>query len=650
MKTTAPNVNTSISPDAMTADGLKAFLASPYIKGVGQVYAGKLVDLYGADILGSDFNYDKAANEISGLGEAKFRELKDSLTTLKFDPLIAVLLYSAGLSDVEVEKILSHYGKKAPDAVLEDPYDMVENVWKLSFFTADKIGRHLDIPADDKRRIRGALLTAVKYYAEKGSVFATEEQAISTAAKLADVPVEKVLPELEHLIGEERLVRSYGGIYLPVYYMAEKEAAAKLTKLINNPRTITEDYEIPTADMAGNPLNEAQTEALRTVMTHPVTVITGGPGTGKTTTIRGIINLFEGMGRKVVLVAPTGRAAKRMSDLAGTEAKTIHRLLGYNMGRGYRTKKFEADVLVIDEASMLEQVLFNHLLDAMQDGTRIVLVGDTNQLPPIGAGDVLNELMRSGAVPIITLSENFRQKNGSMIAANAEAIKNGNDLNEREARDFMAVIEENPQKILDKVISLVRDVIPDEHDVDPRDIQVVTPQNDGPLGAKELNIVLQSIINPDGPEIKRRLKTLRLGDRVMQTSNSSANNVYNGETGRVTAVDTDSQALQVTFHDGKTRWYHKNELGELNLAYAMTVHKLQGSETDYLVMVLPSTHRQMLYRNLLYTGISRARKLCVLVSDRKAFDSARANTSPNRRNSNFRLRLRKGLHSTSINS
>lgn len=643
MDTNAENTGAVIPDEALTVDGLKAFLASPYVKGVGKVYASKLVDRFGRGILSPEFDFEAAAAEIPGLGTNKAEELKNSLSALKIDPTAAILLYSAGMSDVEVEKILSHYGKKAVRALIDDPYDMVENAWKVSFFTADKLGRHLHYAPDNARRIRGALLTAVKFYAEKGNVFATEEQALTTAANLAAVPVEAVKPQLEELIAEERLIRSRGGIYLPVYYIAEIDSAAKLTTLIKNRRPETDGYDIPQSDIDGHPLNEDQIKALKTVMTNPVTVITGGPGTGKTTTIRGIIKIFEEMDRKVILAAPTGRAAKRMADLAGTEAKTIHRLLGYNMGKGYRNKKFDADVLVIDEASMLEQVLFKHLLDAVGDKTRIVLVGDTHQLPPIGAGDVLQDLIKSETVPIITLKENFRQKEGSMIATTAEAIKSGANLPAMKTHDFMAVIENSPQEMLDKLISLVKDTIPEKYGVDCRDIQVVTPQNDGPLGAKELNPLLQQTLNPTGPEIKRRFKVLRLGDRVMQTSNSAVHNVFNGETGRITAVDTDAEALQVTFHDGKRRWYHKMELGELSLAYALTVHKLQGSETDYLVMVLPSAHRQMLYRNLLYTGISRARKLCVLITDTKALDAARANTSPSDRNTNLAPRLRHTL-------
>lgn len=630
----------------LTRQGLENFLASPYIKGVGKVYARKIADRFGFDILSPDFDFNAVAEEIPGLGKNKVADLEKSLAELKIIPEAAILLYSSGMKDVEVEKILSHYKKKTIPALLEDPYDMVENAFKVSYFTADKLGRLLGIDGDDPRRIGGALLTAVKFYAERGSMYATEKQAVTTAANLTGAPEEEVRKVLDSLIDEGRLIISHGGIYLPVYYHAEKEAAKKLAAMIRASGHVGEDYEIPDTDIAGNRLNEDQIRALRTVMTHPVTVITGGPGTGKTTTVRGIISLFEGMGKSVILTAPTGRAAKRMSDLAGAEAKTIHRLLGYNYGRGYRNKHFKGDILVIDEASMLEQVLFNHLLDALKEGTKVVLVGDTNQLPPIGAGDVLNQLIASGTVPVVTLRENFRQKEGSMIAATAEAVKAGGNPPEARSRDFIMITEDSGEKILQKVFDLVGKEIPEEYGIDPKDIQVVTPQNDGPLGAKLLNVEIQERVNPDAPEIRRGMKRFRLGDRVMQTSNSSERNVYNGETGWISALNEEEKWLEVTFSDGKKLRYTRDRLGELNLAYAMTVHKLQGSETDYMVMILSMAHRQLLYRNLLYTGISRARKLCVLIGEKRAVEAALENTSPSVRNSMFKERLQKRIPKT----
>ena len=626
--------------DYLSADGLKAFLASPYIKGIGEVFAGRLAAKFGMDLLSPGFDFANMEGTLPGLTASKIQDIKESLQKLKFNPKAAVLLYSAGLKNVEVEKILSHYGRKAEKALLEDPYDMVENAWKVSFFTADKLGKWLGITPDDPRRIRGALLTAVKFYAERGSMFATESQALKTASALTGEPENIVGKQLGSLIEDGRLVRSKNGIYLPVYYEAEKLASEKISQLIKRNHRITEDFEIPTRDIKGNPLNENQIEAIRTVMNNPVTVITGGPGTGKTTTIKGLIDLFEGMGKKTILAAPTGRAAKRMADLSGSESKTLHRLLGYSSGRGYRNKRLDADILVIDEASMLEQVMFRHVLDALDHDTKVVLVGDTNQLPSIGAGDVLNDIMASGVIPVVELRENFRHRGGSGIAEVAENIKAGGELFKKSKGDFRIIYAKNGAEILKKVLELVSREIPDELGIDAKNIQVVSPQQDGPLGAKQLNIDIREAVNPEGPELRRGLKLFRLGDRVMQTSNSSRYNVYNGETGWISDVDLINERLQVTFYDGKKLWYDKSRFKELSLAYATTVHKLQGSETDYMVFIISSGHRQLLYRNLLYTGISRARKLCVIVGEKKAIQTALENNSPSVRNSNFKHRLR----------
>lgn len=624
-----------------TREGIEAFLASGFTKGVGKVYAKKIVDRFGDNVLKPDFDFKNSLKEISGLGEGKIEEFTQSLHNLKISIPLLGFLYSAGLKDVEVDKITGHYGKRLEKVLAWDPYDMVENVFKLSFFTADKIGKFMEIETQDPRRLRGAILTAIKFYAEEGSMFATEEQVMQTASKISGVTAEKIKPEINHLIDEKRIVKSLEGLYLPVYYKAEQEAADKIKQLIQKKENDLVSFSIPQKDIFGNPLSAQQKYAIETVLKNKVTIITGGPGTGKTTTIKGIINLLMGMNRKVVLAAPTGRAAKRMSDLTGEEAKTIHRLLGYSMGKGYRNKRFDTDILIIDEASMLEQVLFNHLLQALDENTKVVLVGDTHQLPAIGAGNVLQDMIDSGEIPVVNLTENFRQNEGSIIAENAVAIKEGRQPSATPSNDFVFVEEDDTKKIHDRLFSLISHEIPSYTGIAPKDIQVVTPQQEGPLGAKQLNIDIQERVNPHVPELKHGMKRFRLGDRVMQTSNSSAREIYNGETGWVSSIDKEKGILEVTFNDGKKSNYGVKDLKELTLSYATTVHKLQGSETDYMVMILSMAHKPMLYRNLLYTGVSRAKKLCVILGEQKALDSAIKNQNKSVRNSNFKDRLRK---------
>lgn len=623
-----------------TVAGIEAFLASSFTKGIGKVYAKKITEKFGKDILNKDFDFESRLNEITGLPEKNIKEFAESMAELKVSPEIMAVLYSSGLKDSEVEKIISHYGKRTRKIIELDPYDMVENVWKFSFFSADKIGKFLGIKHDDSRRLRGGLLTAVKYYAEAGNLYAEEKEALQTASHFTGVDIEKLKPEIAELVSERRLIESRGGLYLPVYYKAEDQAAKKILDLLSLDEDIEENFEIPDKDILGNALNKDQKEAIETVLRNRVTVITGGPGTGKTTAVKGIIGALLEKGKKVILVAPTGRAAKRMSDLVGSEAKTIHRLLGYSMERGYKNKKIEADIIVIDEASMLEQVLFNHLLQAIGKNTKVVLVGDIDQLPAIGAGNVLKDMIESGKIPVVNLKENFRQKEGSLIADSAAKIREGLMPDKIPGNDFVYVEENNLKKIHERLLSLIAKEIPSYTGVAPKDIQVVTPQQEGPLGAKQLNINLQEYINPDSPEIKKGVKRFRLGDRVMQTVNSSARGIYNGETGWISELDTDKGYLIVSFFDGKVSRYELKDLKELSLSYATTVHKLQGSETDYMVLVLSTIHRPLLYRNLIYTGVSRAKKLCVIVGEEKALEMAVNTTDKNHRNSNLKFRLR----------
>lgn len=626
-------------------EGVKKFLSSPYVSGIGPVLADRIVNRGGSEILGPEFNFSEELNGITGLPASKIETLQQSFKDLKYPPSLIAFLYSCGLSTPDIEKILSHYKKHTLEVVEEDPYQMVEEVFKLSFFTADKIGRYLGIAPADDRRLRGALLTAVKIYAENGNMYATEEEAVATAAGITSAGKELFAPQIDRLVEEERLIRSKGGLYLPVYYKAEKEGAEKLASLIRQAERNITPMPLPTHDREGHPLSEGQLKAIETVMRNPVTIITGGPGTGKTTTVRGIIKLLEDMDKNVILAAPTGRAAKRLSDLSGREAKTIHRLLGYSMGKGYRNKHFDADILIIDEASMLEQVLFNHLLQAMKPHTKIVLVGDPGQLPAIGAGDVLKDMIASSTIPVVTLNENFRQAEGSMIASNAASIKEGVTPEGRGSDEFIIITEETSGRIHKRLLQLVAEELPEKYGIEAKDIQVVTPQQEGPLGAKQLNLDLQARLNPDAPGIRHGLKFFRLGDRVMQKSNSSERHTYNGETGWISNLNEEEGWLEVTFYDGKKSIYGKKDLKELNLAYATTVHKLQGSETDYMVMPMTITHKPMLYRNLLYTGVSRAKKLCVLVGEEKAIRTAVETEAHNHRNSNFKTRLRNSLPS-----
>lgn len=445
---------------AITPQGVEAFLSGKMVEGIGPVYARRLVSDYGVDVVRRLRDEPQSITGIPGLGEARIATASQSLATVKRPLDLLVFLYSCGIKDLFVDQIFGKYRGKAREVVVSDPYQMVEDVWQLSFFTADKIGKALGVPADDLRRLRGALLTAVKHYAENGNLFATPEQAISYAAEISGVDVEKFQDAVDSLVSDGRLVSSRGGLYLPVYYNAERNGARRLLALASAPVEVDAELELPRFDIHGNEYSAKQREAMLMAVEHPVMVLTGGPGSGKTTVLKGILDHFSKIGLKFTLVAPTGRAAKRMSTLTGYEAQTIHRLLGYTQGEGYHKKSIDTDVLVIDEGSMMEQVLFDHLLEAVKPGTRIIMVGDVDQLPAIGAGDVMRDLIKSGVVPVAHLDENFRQEAGSLIAANAVAINQGKMPDTREVEDFMIIEEKGVPAIHNRILSLVSEELP----------------------------------------------------------------------------------------------------------------------------------------------------------------------------------------------
>ncbi|MDE7160981.1 MAG: AAA family ATPase [Muribaculaceae bacterium] len=624
----------------LTPDGVEAFLAGPNVEGVGPAYARKIVERFGTGALRVLTETPALAENIPGLGASRVARASESLLALPCSPEVLAFLSSCHIGDTLIERIIDRYGDRTPEVIISDPYSMVEDVWQLSFFTADKAGRALGIPVDDPHRLQGSLVTAVKQYAEEGHLFATPEEALTRAADITGVgeaDIRRVLPDA---VKSGRLVSSRGGLYLPVFHKAETEGAEKLVQLAAaHPKPVPKE-DIPSCTGKGCPYTAEQKEAIRMVLDNPVSILTGGPGSGKTTVLRGVIKAIEKQGEKVVLCAPTGRAAKRMAMLTDHEAMTIHRLLGYTSGRGYNTRLIDADTLVIDETSMMEQVLFNHLLQALRPGTRVVMAGDPDQLPAIGAGDVLRSMMESGTVPTARLDGNFRQSEGSLIASGARAINAGEMPRSKPGSDFMIIPEASVQMIHDRILSLVAEELPSSRSISPADILVVTPQQIGPLGARQLNVDLQSHLNPEGPALVRGSTVMRLDDPVMQTANSRERNVYNGEIGVITDVNTGAQNLTVTFSDGRSSTYQRSELSELTLAYATTVHKLQGSEAPNIIIPVTMAHKPMLYRNLLYTAVSRATNLCVLVGEEEALRYAVGNSPATVRHSHFGERLK----------
>lgn len=623
----------------LTATGVEGFLAGPEVSGIGPAYARRLVERFGTQAIEVLMNHPEEAAAVKGLSQSAVEQAAESIRSCQYPVRLLAFLYGSGLSNTFIERILHKYRKKTTSVIKADPYGMVEDVWQLSFFTADKVGKALGIEPPDPRRLRGALVTAVKHFSEQGHVYAVPEEAVAYAAEITGTDAESVRAQVETVVRQGRLVLSRGGLYLPVFYRAEKEGARKLRELASVDVPEVPEAELPPKDINGQKYSPRQLKAISMAVSSPVAVLTGGPGTGKTTVLRAVTEYMHATGKKVTLAAPTGRAAKRLSALAGCRASTIHSLLGYRQGEGYRAAAIDSDMLIIDEASMMEQVLFNHLLQAFKPGTRVLLVGDVNQLPAIGAGDVMRQLIASGAVPVAVLEENFRQAEGSLIAAGAADINRGLIPQGNAQGDLMIIEENTVAEIHARIIKLVTEELPAIRGIKPTEIRVISPQQIGPLGARQLNTDLQEHLNPSGPELRRGGTIMRLGDPVMQTANSRERGVYNGEVGVITDVNTELQTLSVTFTDGRVSTYHRTELSELVLAYATTVHKLQGSEVPYMILPVTMAHKPMLYRNLLYTGVSRATDLCVLVGEPQALRYAVSHTPATERNSNFRDRL-----------
>lgn len=638
-KANRENINASALSDFSNA-GVERLLASDYVEGVGAAYAKRLVEKFGKDTIEILLNDPEKACEIKGFGASRAETAHDSLEKIREMIPLLLFLYSCGVSDMFVERILGKYRKRALEIVLEDPYSMVEDVWQLGFFTADKIGKYEGISTDDPRRLIAAIVSAVKHYAEAGHLYATKEEAADYAAHISGVDRGTVEREIPAAIESGRIIESRGVLYLPVFYRAEKEGATRLNEIAGISLPEISDDVIPLKSESGHTYSPAQKEAIRLALRSPVTVITGGPGSGKTTVVKGIIDVLEKEGKKVILAAPTGRAAKRLSVLTGAKASTIHSLLGYRAGEGYHNKRIEADMLIIDEGSMMEQVLFNHLLESVGPETRILLIGDVDQLPAIGAGDVMRDMIKSGEIAVARLNENFRQSEGSLIASGAKSINSGEMPESDPEGDFVIIPESSPKRIHSKILDLVSIELPESRGIPSTDILVVTPQQIGLLGARQLNMDIQNRVNPVGPALRRGAVIMRFGDPVMQTANSRERGVFNGEVGRITSLSEEEQTLTVTFSDGRESVYKRSELTELVLAYATTVHKLQGSEAKNIIIPVTMSHRPMLYRNLIYTAVSRATDLCILVGEEEALRYAVENTPASTRNSNFASRLR----------
>jgi exodeoxyribonuclease V alpha subunit len=645
LKTTPPH----------TVEGIEKYLGSGLIKGIGPHFARKIVEVFGERTLSVIDESPTFLQEIKGIGPRRLQRIRESWREQQAVRSIMVFLQSHGIGTARAVRIYKTYGDQAIELVRANPYRLATDIWGVGFQSADQLAQRLGIDRASPQRARAAARYILQNLSSQGHCGYPEAGVIQQTAELTEINPEAVAAAVEEGRKEDDFVREPGGeepwLYLKPLFLAELGVARSLRHLREG------QHPLPAIDIQaalhwvenkiGLALAATQRHAIRQAITQKVLVITGGPGVGKTTLVRGILEIFAAKGLRCALCAPTGRAAKRLSETTGREAKTIHRLLEFDPTLGGfkrdRDHHLELDLLVVDEASMVDVVLMNSLLRSVPPWACLVLVGDVDQLPSVGPGTVLADIIASKAVPVVRLTEIFRQAGRSWIVRAAHQVNHGQmpESAPRGEGDFFFVEANTTERILDRMITLVRERIPARFGLDPlRDIQVLTPMNRSELGARHLNARLQEVLNPpkSGPEIRRYGWTFRLGAKVLQTVNNYDKEVFNGDIGRVAAVDEVAQELVVEY-DGRSVVYDFGELDELGLAFALTVHKSQGSEYPAVVIPLHTQHFLMLQRNLLYTGITRGKKLVVLVGSRKALAAAVERQDTARRYSALQRRL-----------
>jgi exodeoxyribonuclease V alpha subunit len=630
-----------------TPKGIERYLGSGLIKGIGPHFARKIVEVFGDKTLDIIDESPSFLQQVKGLGPRRIQRIRKSWQEQKAIRGLMIFLQSHGVGTARAVRIYKTYGDRALELVQANPYRLATDIWGIGFHTADNLAERLGIDRASPLRARAALRYVLQQLSNDGHVGFPELSVVQRTAELTQIDAVIVGQEVEHARTEEEIVREpiedESWLYLKPLYLAETGVARALRTLQDGPHPLqVADSEAAlrwVEKKVGLELAETQRDAIRQATRQKVLVITGGPGVGKTTIVRSILEIFAAKNMRCSLCAPTGRAAKRLAETTGREAKTIHRLLEFDpAGGGFhhdRDNPLDLDLLVVDEASMVDMSLMYQLLRAVPARACLVLVGDVDQLPSVGPGAVLADIIASGAVPIVRLTEIFRQAGQSWIVRAAHQVNQGEVPEAAPAGqgDFYFVNVDSPEAILERITTLVKERMPARFGFDPfRDIQVLTPMNRSLLGARNLNERLQEALNPqpNDMQIERYGWKFRVGDKVLQTVNDYGKEVFNGDIGRITRIDDVDQELTVDY-GGRRVVYDVGDLDELALAYALTIHKSQGSEYPAVVIPLHTQHYLMLQRNLLYTGITRGKKLVVLVGSRRALTAAVHRQETNRR-------------------
>ena len=662
-----------------TVFGIEKYLGSGLIKGVGPKFAKKIVQQFSTDTLEIIETDVQRLLEVPGIGKKRVDKIAKSWERQKEIKNVMLFFQDHGVSTAFAAKIYRQYGNESIPKVKENPFRLADDIWGIGFKTADSIAMKLGIGKEAFIRLRSGIMYTLSELADEGHVYAERDQLIKKASALLEAEDTSIIMTMDQMLKDEELIREKimvpqfvpdevipedaakeiekECIYLPPFYFAEvgvanklkKPAADRLWVSLMKARQDTGNPELSVdVEKIQNTVNmkydEVQVEAIRRAATAKVLVLTGGPGTGKTTTTQGIIAAYRTFGLNILLAAPTGRAAKRITEATGLEAKTIHRLLEFKPPEGYQKNEetpLEGDVLIVDECSMIDIVLMNALMKAIPPHMRLILVGDIDQLPSVGAGNVLRDVIDSEVFPVVRLTRIFRQAQTSRIIMNAHKINAGQmpDTSNGKNTDFFFMTQENPEEAAKKIVELVHKKLPGYYRTPASQIQVLTPMQRGVVGATNLNMALQEALNPQGEGLRRSGFVYRPNDKVMQIKNNYDKEVFNGDIGIIESVDMQDRTLLVNF-DGRSIEYDATELDELVHAYATTIHKAQGSEYPIIVMPVLMNHYVMLQRNLIYTGIIRAKKILVMVGTKKALSYAVRNVTVTKRKRNTLLKER----------
>lgn len=649
-----------------TSQGIRRYLGSGLIKGIGPVMAERIVKHFGDDTLNIIENKADKLSAVAGVGKKRIQTIQNAWHEQKEIRDVMIFLQSYGIGSGYATKIFREYGNRSIAVVKGNPYRLATEIQGIGFVTADRIAEKLGFSKRNKLRVEAGLLYVLQQLADEGHVYYADKMLVDKSLDMLDVDQDAISRALSALTlsqktiiedlneGIEPYQENSKAVYLEPFYVCETRIAQSLKALCQSPKKVRVNSPDKALAWVQNRLSIAladkQIEAIRCVLESKVTVVTGGPGTGKTTIIHGVLEIYKRLKAKILLAAPTGRAAKRMSEATDYEAKTIHRLLEFSFAKGgfqrNEGKPLECDLLVVDEASMIDTVLMHHLMKAVPQDATFILVGDVYQLPSVGAGNVLGDIIESGTVPVVRLTEIFRQAKASQIVVNAHKINEGilpdfdSSRDSSPERDFYFIQQEDPEKALDIIVQVTIERIPQRFGFDPlEDIQVLTPMHKGAVGAENLNTVLQRKLNPGSAAVVRGARSFRVGDKVMQIRNNYDKDVYNGDIGKIAHIDPIQQMLLIVFDDRSVS-YSFGDLDEIVLAYAVSIHKSQGSEFPAVVIPILTQHYILLQRNLIYTAVTRGKHLVVIVGAKKAMAMGINNNKTQSRFTRLAHRLR----------